>query len=91
MKTLITILWSLLLIAFFSTLFYWVGKALIEWIGWLIWRVKLQMKRCKEKRRKRRNSSKFDGAYLDSLIEKSKGNWKDINPDEWVNDLRGKS
>ena len=49
------------------------------------------MKRCKEKRRKRRNSSKFDGEYLDSLIKKSKGNWKDIDADEWVNDLRGKS
>ena len=91
MKTLITILWSLLLIAFFSILFYWVGKALTELGGWLIWRVKLQMKRCKEKRRKRRNRSKFDGEYLDSLIKKSKGNWKDIDADEWVNDLRGKS
>ena len=49
------------------------------------------MKRCKEKMRKRRNSSKFDGEYLDSLIKKSKGNWKDIDADEWVNDLRGKS
>ena len=91
MKTLITILWSMLLIAFFSILFYWLGKALAEWIDWLFWRIKLQMKRCKEKRRKRRNSSKFDGEYLDSLIKKSRGNWKDIDADEWVNDLRGKS
>ena len=79
MKTLITILWTLLLIAFFSILFYWIGKALTEWIEWLFWRIKLQMKRGKEKRRKRRNSSKFDGDYLDSLIKKSKGNWKDVD------------
>ena len=91
MKTLITILWSLLLIAFFSILFYWIGKALTELIEWLFWRIKLQMKRGKEKRRKRSNRSKFDGDYLDSLIRKSKGNWKDVDADEWVNDLRGKS
>lgn len=58
MKTLITILWTLFLMSFFSILFYWIGKALTEWIKWLIWRVKLQMKRCKEKRNVKRNSKK---------------------------------
>lgn len=56
MKTLITILWSLLLIASFSIIFYWIGKALTELGGWLFWRIKLQMKRCKERRQVKRNS-----------------------------------
>lgn len=57
MKTLLTILWAVLLTALFLTLFYLMGKALIEFGEWLIWRVKLQIKRCKEARRARRSKS----------------------------------
>ncbi len=32
---------------------------------------------------------KYDDAYLNSLIKKAKGNWKGINPDEWLNGIRG--
>ena len=32
---------------------------------------------------------KYDDEYLNSLIHKAKGNWKGVNPDEWLNDLRG--
>ncbi len=32
---------------------------------------------------------KFDSAYLNSLIKKAKNSWKDINPDEWLLNLRG--
>lgn len=32
---------------------------------------------------------KYDDAYLNSLIKKAKGNWKGINPDEWLNEMRG--
>lgn len=32
---------------------------------------------------------KFDKNYLDSLIEKAKENWKDIDADEFLNQLRG--
>ena len=32
---------------------------------------------------------KFDNAYLNSLIKKAKKSWKDINPDEWLLNLRG--
>jgi hypothetical protein len=32
---------------------------------------------------------KFDNAYLNSLIKKAKSNWKDINPEEWLLNLRG--
>ncbi|MCF8302733.1 MAG: hypothetical protein K9I94_05600 [Bacteroidales bacterium] len=31
----------------------------------------------------------YDDAYLNSLIRKAKGNWKGINPDEWLNEIRG--
>lgn len=54
MKTFLTILWVVLLIAIFSTLFTLWVKALIELGGWLIWWSKLQMKRFKEMRRVRR-------------------------------------
>ena len=56
MKTLLTTLWAVLLIAIFSTLFTLWVKALIELIEWIIWRLKLQKKRCKEKRQVKRNS-----------------------------------
>ncbi len=32
---------------------------------------------------------KYDDAYLNSLIKKAKANWKGINPDEWLNEMRG--
>lgn len=32
---------------------------------------------------------KYNDEYLNSLIHKAKNNWKSINPDEWLNDLRG--
>lgn len=32
---------------------------------------------------------KFDGEYLNKLISKAKKSWKGINPDEWLNNLRG--
>lgn len=34
-------------------------------------------------------SPKYDDKYLNSLIAKAKSNWKDINPDEWLNNFRG--
>ncbi len=57
MKTFLTISWAVLLTALFLTLFYLMGKALIEFGEWLIWRLKLQMKRFKEMRRARRSKS----------------------------------
>lgn len=32
---------------------------------------------------------KFDSEYLNSLIKKAKKSWKNINPDEWLLNLRG--
>lgn len=32
---------------------------------------------------------KFDDKYLNSLIKKAKSNWKGIDPDNWLNKLRG--
>ncbi|MFW5805718.1 MAG: hypothetical protein ACOCVX_04230 [Bacteroidales bacterium] len=32
---------------------------------------------------------KYDDAYLNSLIKKAKVNWKGINPDQWLNEIRG--
>ncbi len=32
---------------------------------------------------------KFDKTYLNGLIEKAKNNWKKINPDAWLLDIRG--
>jgi hypothetical protein len=32
---------------------------------------------------------KFDPTYLNNLILKAKKNWKGINTDEWLNDIRG--
>ncbi|MCB0453871.1 MAG: hypothetical protein KDC62_00615 [Aequorivita sp.] len=32
---------------------------------------------------------KFDNDYLNSLIKKAKDSWKNINPDEWLLNLRG--
>lgn len=32
---------------------------------------------------------KFDSSYLDGLISKAKKNWKGINPEEWLQNLRG--
>ncbi len=32
---------------------------------------------------------KYDDQYLNSLIHKAKNNWKGINPDNWLNNLRG--
>ncbi len=32
---------------------------------------------------------KYDDDYLDELIIKAKNNWKGVNPDEWLNNLRG--
>lgn len=32
---------------------------------------------------------KFDNEYLNSLIKKAKKSWSDINPDEWLYNLRG--
>lgn len=54
--TILVILWSLLLIAFFSIFFYLMGDLLADLIGWVKWRVKLQMKRCKERGQVKRNS-----------------------------------
>jgi len=34
-------------------------------------------------------SPKFDSSYLNSLIKKAKKNWKNINPDDWLMNLRG--
>jgi len=34
-------------------------------------------------------SPKFDNDYLNNLISKAKKNWKEINPDEWLFNLRG--
>jgi hypothetical protein len=34
-------------------------------------------------------SPKYDNDYLDKLIKKAKGNWQNIDPDIWLNDLRG--
>lgn len=31
----------------------------------------------------------YEKDYLDELIDKAKHNWKDINADDWLNDLRG--
>ena len=32
---------------------------------------------------------KFDNDYLNSLIKKAKNIWKNVNPDEWLFNLRG--
>jgi hypothetical protein len=32
---------------------------------------------------------RYDDDYLNSLIQKAKSNWKGINPNEWLNNLRG--
>jgi hypothetical protein len=32
---------------------------------------------------------KFDDDYLNGLIQKARSNWKDIDADEWLNNLRG--
>jgi len=32
---------------------------------------------------------KFDNEYLNSLIKKAKQSWKNVNPDEWLLNLRG--
>ncbi|CAN0603035.1 unnamed protein product [Ectocarpus sp. 12 AP-2014] len=32
---------------------------------------------------------KFDKSYLNRLIEKAKSSWKNINPEEWLIDIRG--
>ncbi len=32
---------------------------------------------------------KYDPEYLDSLIEKAKGSWKDIDTDKWLHEIRG--
>lgn len=32
---------------------------------------------------------KFDASYLNNLISKAKKNWKGIDPDEWINNMRG--
>lgn len=32
---------------------------------------------------------RYDDDYLNSLIVKAKSNWKGVNPDEWLNNLRG--
>jgi len=34
-------------------------------------------------------SPEFDSSYLNSLIKKAKKNWKNINPDDWLMNLRG--
>jgi len=31
----------------------------------------------------------FDEDYLDDLIAKAKHNWKGIDPDQWLHNLRG--
>ncbi len=57
MKTFLTILWAVALTALFLTLFYLIGKALSELGRWLIWRLRLQIKRFKEMRRVRRSKN----------------------------------
>jgi len=32
---------------------------------------------------------KFDYSYLNNLILKAKKNWKGIDPDKWINKIRG--
>lgn len=32
---------------------------------------------------------KYDDIYLNSLIKKAKGKWTGVNPDNWLNELRG--
>lgn len=34
-------------------------------------------------------NSKYDELYLNGLIKKAKNNWKNIHPDEWLQDIRG--
>ncbi|MGK7392481.1 MAG: hypothetical protein ACNS60_19155 [Candidatus Cyclobacteriaceae bacterium M2_1C_046] len=34
-------------------------------------------------------SPKYDNDYLNKLISKAKGNWQNIDPDSWLDDLRG--
>ncbi|MBA9077645.1 hypothetical protein [Rufibacter quisquiliarum] len=34
-------------------------------------------------------SPKYDDQYLDTLITKAKSNWKDINANDWLNNIRG--
>lgn len=34
-------------------------------------------------------SPKYDDDYLNSLIEKAKNNWKGVDADEWLNQIRG--
>lgn len=60
MKTLATVLWVVILAAIFSTIFFVIGELLIDFGKWLIWRLRLQIKRLKETRR----------------VEKSKNNLK---------------
>ncbi len=57
MKTLATALWVVILAAIFSTIFFVIGETLIEFGKWLIWRLKLQIKRLKEMRRVRRSKN----------------------------------
>lgn len=57
MKTLATVLWVLILAAIFSTIFFVIGELLIDFGKWLIWRLKLQIKRLKETRRVRRSKN----------------------------------
>ncbi|TVQ14014.1 MAG: hypothetical protein EA364_05200 [Balneolaceae bacterium] len=34
-------------------------------------------------------SPKFDESYLNTLIQKAKSSWRDVNPDLWLGELRG--
>lgn len=34
-------------------------------------------------------SPEYDEDYLNSLIEKAKGRWKDIDVDDWLDYIRG--
>ena len=34
-------------------------------------------------------SPKFDDSYLNTLIQKAKNNWRGVNPDLWLSELRG--
>ena len=34
-------------------------------------------------------SPKFDQTYLNSLIKKAKSRWADVDPDEWLSEIRG--
>ncbi|MFN2374119.1 MAG: hypothetical protein ABR545_09945, partial [Cyclonatronaceae bacterium] len=34
-------------------------------------------------------SPKYDESYLNTLIQKARDSWKDINPDQWLGELRG--